>query len=138
MRPVIVTPDVELWATGWLREQLAARGESYASDVFVANSVPSTRRDRMVIVRRDGGPRADLLHTVARLTVNVWAKSTNGTEQDVINLARLVEGLLLSVSATAPVESVTSQAGPIAVADESGVPRRFFTVEAVVRGSVSN
>lgn len=129
--PIVVTPDVELWATGWLRGALAGRSEPYAAGVFVGNVVPSPRRDRMVIFRRDGGPRADLLYETARLGVNVWAT----TEQEASDLARLVQGLLLSVQGVGPVTKVDSLSGPSAIADVQ--PRRYLTVEAVVRGDVS-
>lgn len=140
MGPVIVTPDVELWGVGWLRTALEARDEDYASDVFVSNSRPSAAAfeaaglsypDRMVTLRRDGGQRADLLYSVPRLGVNVWAAS----EQDATDLALLVEGLLLSVRASGSVESVRSLSGPSAVADST--PRRFFTVELTMRGAVA-
>lgn len=131
MLPVIVTPDAELWWTGWLRAALAARSEPYASGVYVSNAVPETRRDRMVTFRRDGGPREDLLHSTARLGINVWAM----TEQDVTDLAGLVEGLVLAVRTVGPVEAVRSVSGPSPVPDSQ--PRRFFTVEAITRGAVA-
>lgn len=131
MLPVIVTPDVELWVTGWLRSALAARQEPYASAVFVSNATPDPRRGRMAIVRRDGGPRVDMLHEAARLGVNVWGS----TEQDAADLARLVEGLLLSVRACDPVETVTSLSGPSSIPDAQ--PRRYFTVEVLMRGAVA-
>ena len=71
----VIQPDIELWATTWLRAQLTARAESYAAGVFVSNSVPTTRRDRMVIVRHDGGLRASALLELSRIGVQVWAKT---------------------------------------------------------------
>lgn len=142
MLPVIVTPDAELWWTGWLRAALAARIEPYAADVYVSNTRPSAESwtqshpttpypVRMVQIRRDGGPRLDLVHSLARLGINVWA----ATEQDVTDLAGLVEGLVLSVRTTGQVEAVTSVSGPSPVADSQ--PRRFFTIEAITRGAVA-
>lgn len=129
--PVIVFPDVELWATAHLRSTLSGRPESFASNVYVSNSVPSTRRDRMVVVRRDGGPRLDTMREAARLGVRVWAK----TEQDATDLARLVRALLWMAPDGAPVCRVTDLSGPSPVPDESGQPLRFFTVELIVRGA---
>lgn len=128
--PVIVFPDVELWAANYLRTSLAARPESFASDVHVGISVPSPRTDRMVIVRRDGGPRLDTTREAARLGVRVWAT----TDQEATDLARLVRALLWMSPDGDPVCRVTDLAGPSSVPDESGQPLRFFSMELVVRG----
>lgn len=139
MLPVIVTPDVEKWAAwagldgkpkGYLTLAFQGRAEPYAQGVYVATAVPATRRDRMVIIRRNGGPRSDLLHTDARLGVDVWGP----TEAEVGDLAALTEGLLLAARATGPVELVRSVSGPSPVPDSQ--PRRFLTVEVVLRGTV--
>ena len=127
--PVIVFPDVELWAAGYLRSALAARPESFA-DAHVGISVPSPREDRMVIVRRDGGPRLDTTREAARLGVRVWAT----TDQEATDLARLVRALLWMSPDGDPVCRVTDLSGPSSVPDESGQPLRFFSMELVVRG----
>ncbi len=129
--PVVVMPDVELWATGHLRTALAARLEAYASNVHVSNAVPATRLSRMVIVRRDGGPRLDHVREVARLGVRVWAM----TERDATDLARLVAALLWAAPNGAPVLRVTQPTGPTPVADPSGQPLRYLTFEVTVRGT---
>lgn len=132
MWPVIVTQSAEVWAYAYLTTALSVRPESYAAaSVYV--KLPSTLPDRIVWVRRDGGPRQDILHTAARLAVNVMTKA----ESDADNLAALVEGLLLAVRATDPVESVTSISGPSVVSDPSGRSRRFLSVELLMRGAVS-
>lgn len=128
---VIIPPDAVEWATGWLRSALASRSEPYAADVFVSASVPNPRRDRMVIFRRDGGYRMDVVRTMARLTVNVWATS----EQEVSALARLTEGLLLSAADGVPVLRVTQASGPSPVPDAQ--PRRLMSFEVIVRGQES-
>jgi len=128
--PFVEFPDVELWATTYLRAALAARPEPYAAGVKVGVAVPATRSDRMVQVRRDGGPRLDATREAARLGVNVWGK----TEQEVTDLARLVRALLGGGADGAPVCRVHELSGPSPVADESGQPRRFMTFELVVRG----
>lgn len=127
---VIVHPDVELWATGYLRTALAARGEAYAAGVLVSNTVPATRAGRMVVVRRDGGPRTDVLRDVARLAVRVWA----GTEQEATDLARLVSGVLAAAATGSPVARVVVVSGPSPVADPSGQPLRFMAFEVTTRG----
>lgn len=127
--PLVAFPDVELWAAGYLRTALAARAEPYAAGVFVSNAVPSTRRDRMVIVRRDGGPRLDAVREVARLGVNVWGS----TEQEVTDLTRLVRALLWAAPDGKPVCKAVENSGPSSIPDAQ--PRRFMTFELTVRGS---
>lgn len=128
MRPLIIMPDVELWATGWIRSALTYRTEDYAGDVYVDIKTPDPLKPYMVIVRNDGGHRSDMLHENVLLAVNVYGPS----ESVVDALARLVEGLLLSVSASSPVEQIVSQSRPVRVPDTQ--PRRYFVVEMTVRG----
>ena len=131
--PVVIFPDVELWATGYLRTALAARSEPYAADVYVSNTVPDPRRDTMVQVRRDGGPRLDQVREAARLTVNVWAMK----EQDATDLARLVAALMWAAPDGDPVLRVDQATGPTPVADPSRQPLRFMSFEVLVRGTDS-
>lgn len=133
MIPVVVQPDVELWATGYLRAALGDRGEAFASDVLVSNTVPVPRQPRMVVVRRDGGPRLDVVREAARLGVRVWA----GSEQDATDLARLVAALLWAAPDGAPVVRVTQPGGISPVADESKQPLRYMTFEITTRGTES-
>lgn len=125
----VIFPDVELWATGYLRSALAARIEPYAAGVFVANYVPKSRRDRMVQVRRDGGPRLDAVRESARLTVRVWGTS----EQEATDLARLVAALLWASPDGNPVVRVSQNSGPSPIPDEQ--PQRLMSFDVVVRGS---
>lgn len=125
----VLFPDAELWATTTLRTALAARPEPYAAGVFVSNTVPSSRRDRMVIVRRDGGA-SDGLFDYPRLGMNVWAT----TEQDATDLARLVAALLWSAPGDGVCVAMTQQSGPSAIPDESGAKRRYSVFEATMRG----
>jgi len=125
MKTPIIFPDLELWATAYLRTQLAAYG--YPS-VFVSN-----RREAQataVWVRRDGGPQLDQVREAPRLGVNVFAPS----EQAVINLARTVSALLVAAPDGAPVLKVTETLGPSPIADATG-PRRFMSFEVLVRGA---
>jgi len=129
-RPVVVQPDVELWATSWLRAALAERGEPYAAGVYVGTRVPPERRDRMVLVRRDGGVRPDLVREVSRLAVRTWAT----TEQDANDLSRLVGALLWSAPTGDPVLHVAQPTGSTPVADPSGQPLRYQVIEVTTRG----
>lgn len=128
--PVVVQPDVELWAAQWLRAALAARPEAYATGVHVGTAVPATRAARMVLVRRDGGRRLDLLREVARLTVHTWGS----TEQEANDLARLVGALLWSAPDGNPVVQVALNTGASPVADPSGQPMRTQTFDVTTRG----
>lgn len=129
MGPVIRMPDVELWGTSWVRAALEAREEPYTTDVYVDIKVPNPLKPLMVILRNDGGTRVDLLHESVFLAVNVYAPD----EVTADALARLVEALLLSVRASAPIEYISSQSRPVRIEDTQ--PRRYFVVDAAVRGS---
>ena len=128
--PVVIFPDVELWAASYLRTALADRPEAYAAGVYVGNTVPETRQDRMVVIRRDGGPTSRLRDT-ARLTVNVWGQS----DQEATDLARLVGALLWAAPDGDPVIYITQPTGPTPVADPSRQPLRLQTFELTVRGT---
>jgi hypothetical protein len=129
--PVTIFPDVELWACGFLQAELAARPEPYAAGVYVGNTVPEQRAARMVVVRRDGGPRLDRTRELARLTVRTWANS----EQEVTDLGRLVAALLWTAPDGQPVIRVEQSTGLTPVADDSRQPLRLQTFELTVRGT---
>lgn len=128
--PVVLHDDIELWATTRLRSLLDARPEPYTDDVYVANTTPKPRRDRMVIVRRDGGGRLDVIREAPRLGINVWAK----TPQETTDLARIVAALLWASPDGDPVSRVTVTGGPYSVADESGKPKAYITAELISKG----
>lgn len=135
--PLILMPDAVLWACTALRSALAGRSESYASNVYVGDKLPTDgsnrpiRKDRMVIVRRDGGPRLDTVREAARLGINVWATS----DRDVNDLTRLVRALLWASPNGSPVVRVDDGSGPVTIPDESKQPCRYFSVDLIVRGS---
>lgn len=131
MQPLIVFPDVELWATGYLRAQLDAREETYAQGVKVGVEVPNPRPARFVTVRRDGGPRLDVIREAARLSVNVWASTT----KDASDLAALVRAILGASAGEGPILRARELSGPSPIADESKQSRMFLVVELTVRGS---
>lgn len=130
-RTPITFPDTELWATDWCRRALVGRSEPYAADVYVSNRVPDTRRDRMVIFRRDGGVRLDQVREQPRLTLRIWGP----TEQEATDLARLVLALLWAAPDGAPLCAVPSISGPSPVADESGQPLRLASADLIIRGT---
>jgi hypothetical protein len=132
MQPVAALPiDADLWWIVYLRGALVGRPESYASGVYFDRAVPTTRRDRMVIVRRDGGNVTGLFDR-PRVSFDVWAK----TEQDATNLASLIVALALEAPGANGCVRVTHTSGPNSVADPSGQPRRLAQIEATHRAAV--
>lgn len=132
LQPVAAVPvDADLWWIVYLRGALIDRPESYASGVYFDRRVPPARRDRMVIVRRDGGNISGVFDR-PRVALDVWAK----TEQDATNLASLVIALALEAPGTNGCVRVEHLSGPNDVADPSGQPRRLSLIEATHRASV--
>lgn len=127
----IIYPDIELALTGRIRAALAARPETYAAEVYVANTVPNPRRDRMVIVRRDGGTQTGVRDR-PRVSLRIWATS----EKEANDLARLVIALCQTFADGAPVLAVPVDAitGPTPIPDESGQPMRYVVAEFHTRG----
>lgn len=126
--PTVVHPDVELWATGYLRAALAARGEAFAQGVFVSNQRPTSNRRRTVVIRRDGGPQRGLFD-FPRLGARVLAD----LEQEAADLSRLVQALLLASPGNGPVLRAASLSGPSGVPDESQF-QKYLTLELTTRG----
>ena len=127
--PALIFPDIELVLTQRIRAALATRSETHAQDVHVGTSVPSTRKDRMVVIRRDGGP-ATATRDQPRVGINVWAT----TEKQAADLASLVAAILRSLPDGQPVLAVPFVSGASSVPDESGQPRRYLTAEVHTRG----
>ena len=116
----IIFPDSELWLTGALRGAL--------SDTFVDIRIPSQRRPREVIVRRDGGPEGFVIAT-QRFGIRCFA----ATEKQVSDLADETSARLRGLRFTGPAREITTTS-PFPVEDESGVPCRYFSAEIAVRG----
>jgi hypothetical protein len=127
----LVAPDVELWGCQTLRSALAGRTESYATHVYVGVRIPDPRRDRMVILRRDGGLQGEV-RDQPRLAVQVYAM----TEQDATDLARLVLALLWAAPDGKPVLSVSVSSGPSQVDDPSGQQLRYMVLNIATRLSL--
>lgn len=127
--PLVGFDDVELILTGKLRTALGARGEPFVAGVKVDHLVPSPRPVRLVQIRRDGGPRLDVVRESARIGVNVWA----ATEQDVTDLARIVRALLWACPDGQPICRVSELSGPSPIPDTT--PRRYMTFELIIKGA---
>lgn len=132
--PVVIHDDIELWVTTRLRALLAARPEPYTSNVYVSNTTPNPRRDRMVIIRRDGGGRLDAVREAPRLGINVWVKSGKTAEQEANDLGRMVAALLAASPDGNPVSRARITGGPYPIADESSHEKRYITAELVSKG----
>ena len=122
----ILFPDAELTLTTALRTAISSRGES---GVFVGNRIPATRRDRMVIVIRDGGTASNLRDR-ARMRVLVW----DTTDQKATNLARLVVALAPTLIGSGGILRSDHLSGPYEVPDESKQPCRYLLFEFHLRG----
>lgn len=132
LQPIAALPiDADLWWIVYLRGALVGRPESYASGVYFDRRVPTTRRDRMVIVRRDGGSVRGAFDR-PRVTFDVWAKS----DQDATNLASLVTALAFDAPGTNGCVRVQHLSGPLDVTEPSGQPRRTVLIEATHRVAV--
>lgn len=117
----IIFPDSELWLTGALRAALVG--------VYVDIEVPTARRPKEVVLRRDGGPDG-LVQSRQRFGFRVFATK----KADVIPLADLVSAHVRGLRFTGPARDITTTS-PFSVNDPSGVPCRYFTAEIAVRGT---
>lgn len=124
----VLTVDAEAWATDYLRAALAGRDEDYAYDVYVSNTVPKPRRDRMVIVRRDGGTLRDVFDQ-PRLAIRTWAEN----DADATDLAALVGALLRIAPGDGTCTAVRQMSGVTTVPDESKQALRYQLFEVDLR-----
>lgn len=132
MQPVAAMPiDADLWWIVYLRGAIIGRPESYTWGVYFDRAVPTARRDRMVIVRRDGGNVSGVFDR-PRIALDVWAK----TESDATNLASLVIALAFEAAGVNGCVRVSHVSGPNAVADPSGQPRRLSLIDATHRATI--
>lgn len=136
----VLHADLELWLTGWLRTTLAARPESFASDVIVDNTEPEpggTFPERLIVVRSDGGPATSIVTDEVAVGITVFA-GTQALPQDGIDLARLVRALVsdcASLERGNPVAAVTQSNGPYRVAEQQQRARLYMTFALVVQGT---
>lgn len=134
----IIHADLELWLTGWLRAQLAARPEPVCAGVKVDNKIPAgALPPKLVVVRYDGSSVEELHVDSAAVGVTVYA-GTKALPKDANDLARIVRALIgdsARVEPGNPVAAVTASNGPIPVADEGERAVRYLTFELAVVGS---
>lgn len=134
----IIHADLELFFTGWVRAQLAARPEPVCAGVTVDNKVPTgTLPPKLVVVRYDGSSVGEIITDEAALGVTIYA-GTKALPKDANDLARIVRALISDsarVEVGNPVAAVTASSGPIPVADEGEKAVRYLTFELIVVGS---
>ena len=136
----IIHADLELWLTGWLRKQLAARPEPVCAGVKVDNKEPAPNTAwpaRLIVVRDDGSSESELNVDSAALGVTIYA-GTRLLPKDANDLARIVRALIRDcarVEPGNPVAAVTASAGPFKVDDERPEAARYLTFELAVVGS---
>ena len=124
---MFLLPDAELELINLIRPALATAGWSGTT---VTNTVPRPRLPQMVIVRRDGGNSPDIARDLARMSVQVWAR----TEKDCADLAAVVRALLRDTLGQGPVRKVEELSGPTRIADQSGQPLMYLVYEITLRG----
>lgn len=136
-RPPVVFESTKAWAVSYLSTALAARAESFAADVAVRTDVPAgSSQDpwpasgRVVQVRDDGGARSPDVRKTVSLSFNVFAP----VDADAEDLAALVAALLERSPGDGPVVAHLGSFGPYEVADESGRPCYYLSVDLSVRG----
>lgn len=123
----VVYPDAVAVAISWLADQLGA---------IVFPRVPNPRLEQMVIVRRTGGARLNLVADNPTLTVEAWADS----DEDAHDLAQEARAYLLAMRGEI-IEGVTvyrtvDVGGPGLLPDPLSAQSRYtFSVSAAMRGS---
>lgn len=131
MTETIVFPDAALAAVTALRDGLAA----LAPSATVGTRVPNPRPDALVVVRRIGGARRNLVVDSATLSIEAWGV----TEEDAHDLAQLARAVLKAAENTNQNSIVIYQveefAGPALLPDpDTEQPRYVLTVEIGTRG----
>lgn len=114
--------DIELLMTGLLREALP-------EGTFVGRTAPSARRNRMVTVRRQGGPTGRVMDR-PRLGFNVWAPSA----EEANDLYNTIAGLLheFTTDSSNPIKSAAVY-GMVEIREPTELEQRYFTADVSVR-----
>jgi hypothetical protein len=124
----VLFPDAVAVAISWLELQMGPN--------LLVPRVPNPRPARMVLVRRLGGPRLNIVADDALLGVEAWDE----TEEDAHDLAQTARGYLLAMRGevvdNVACYRVADVGGPSLLPDpESDQPRYVFTVQAAMRGT---
>lgn len=109
----ILFPIVTGEVVAGLKSGLAARPETYCSNVLVQPKLPDAKQARMVTVRADGGPQEDMIQRHG-YGFNVWAESSVNAEK----IARMCMGILPTLADGTPIVRVANLSGPFEVIDD--------------------
>lgn len=115
-------PDIEMILTGLLRAELPA-------GVYVGRKAPTTRQERMVTVRRQGGTSRRHIDR-PRVGINVW----DVTPQAANALAAQVIGVLNDLAGRGdnPIKKASIY-GLIEVPEDTELHQRYVTADLSVR-----
>lgn len=115
-------PDIEILLTGLLRAELP-------TGTYVGRTVPTTRRDYMVTVRRQGGPSGRFIDR-PRVGINVWAPSP----EEANRLYRDITALLhdFATRKDNPIKSAAVY-GLTEIREATELHQRYFTADISVR-----
>lgn len=127
MHPTVVFPDAVSVVVGHLDGEL---------DATVGSRVPNPLATPLVVVRRTGGPRLNLVADNPTLTVEAWAD----TEEAAHDLAQLARAHVAAMPGRTfdgvAVYRFTEVAGPGSLPDPlSDKPRFTLTVQLAMRGT---
>ena len=137
---MMLPPDIELWATAYLRGRLSYLGH----DVEVSNKEPaaldaSSMTRPLVGVRDDSGAQTSVVTYDRSLGISVLS-GTRQDDQGTGDLARLVMAVMSDDSVAeadgSPVAAVVRDGckGPYSVAETQDLHRKYMTVEYSVVG----
>lgn len=130
--PAVIGPDATDVCVSFLRDALDGQGD----DATVAARIPNLRPERLVVVRRVGGPRLNLVADDPMISVECWAADT-ADAHDLAQLCRaLVHTMRGGTVAGVPIYRIDELAGPADLPDPlSDQPRYVFTVQIAMRGT---
>lgn len=136
----VIFSDLELFLTGFIRGELAARGKvgGFVSNEFSPPDKPMP--PFQVIVRDDSGPRSSVVTKSPMVGVTVLGSDAYN-KAATADLALLVFAIMegcARVEAGNPVAAVLESNGPYRVPDDTGHPRRYMTFELSVTGTPFN
>lgn len=135
----VTPPDLELFLTGWLREQLAGEGIQAVCTNKEPDTLTTPLPRPLVVVRDDSGAKESPVTFDRSVGVSVLAGSKSN-DRLANDLARLVMAILtdpdICEAEGSPIAAVDYDGcnGPYAVTEDHDVARRYLTVEYVVVG----
>jgi hypothetical protein len=130
---MVIFPDVERLLVAGLNTALAARSETYASNVLVTTKKPAadaTQPARCIVIRADGGPTLDDVRKSERVGITIWAN----TYADASDLAHLVAALSKSLTGE-HIKKVDVSLSPTRLGEENRQEARYLILELIVKGS---